>query len=151
MSESKVRTESACMERVYNFAAGPGVLPEPVLEEIRDEMMNYQATFKNILSGMGTMSTEMTEQISESLVKMGLDYSSLFNVKQGTAMSKFQSALTGSIVPIRKDSGYDVSDLTVVAKARSLGIERSSAQLSQVEKRLLKIILLQEEKFKKYF
>ncbi len=28
--------------RVYNFSAGPAMMPEPVLEEIRDEMMNYQ-------------------------------------------------------------------------------------------------------------
>lgn len=27
--------------RVYNFSAGPAIMPEPVLEEIRDELMNY--------------------------------------------------------------------------------------------------------------
>ena len=31
-------------ERVYNFSAGPAMMPEPVLEEIRDEMMNYRGT-----------------------------------------------------------------------------------------------------------
>ncbi len=30
--------------RVYNFSAGPAMMPEPVLEEIRDEMMNYQGS-----------------------------------------------------------------------------------------------------------
>lgn len=30
--------------RIYNFAAGPATMPEPVLEEIRDEMMNYQGS-----------------------------------------------------------------------------------------------------------
>ena len=29
------------MERVYNFSAGPGVLPLPVLEQARDEMVAY--------------------------------------------------------------------------------------------------------------
>lgn len=29
-------------DRVYNFAAGPACLPEEVLEEARDEMMNYR-------------------------------------------------------------------------------------------------------------
>ena len=28
--------------RTYNFSAGPAMMPEPVLEEIRDEMMNYR-------------------------------------------------------------------------------------------------------------
>jgi len=29
------------MERVYNFSAGPAVLPEEVLKECQEEMMNY--------------------------------------------------------------------------------------------------------------
>ena len=31
-------------DRMYNFSAGPATMPEPVLEEIRDEMMNYRGT-----------------------------------------------------------------------------------------------------------
>lgn len=31
-------------DRIYNFSAGPSMLPEPVLEEIRDEMMNYKGS-----------------------------------------------------------------------------------------------------------
>jgi len=27
--------------RIYNFSAGPAMMPEPVLEEIRDELLNY--------------------------------------------------------------------------------------------------------------
>ena len=30
--------------RTYNFSAGPAMMPEPVLEEIRDEMMNYRGS-----------------------------------------------------------------------------------------------------------
>lgn len=30
--------------RSFNFSAGPAMMPEPVLEEIRDEMMNYRGT-----------------------------------------------------------------------------------------------------------
>ncbi|MGB4596005.1 MAG: 3-phosphoserine/phosphohydroxythreonine transaminase [Anaerolineaceae bacterium] len=30
--------------RVFNFSAGPSMLPEPVLEEVRDEMMNYKGS-----------------------------------------------------------------------------------------------------------
>jgi len=37
------------MERVYNFSAGPSVLPVPVLERARDEMLNYGG------SGMSVM------------------------------------------------------------------------------------------------
>ena len=31
-------------ERTFNFSAGPAMMPEPVLEEIRDEMMNCQGS-----------------------------------------------------------------------------------------------------------
>ena len=30
------------MSRVYNFSAGPAVLPEAVLKEVAEEMMDYQ-------------------------------------------------------------------------------------------------------------
>ena len=30
------------MSRVYNFSAGPAVLPEEVLKEVAEEMMDYQ-------------------------------------------------------------------------------------------------------------
>ncbi len=30
--------------RTFNFSAGPAMMPEPVLEEIRDEMMNYRGS-----------------------------------------------------------------------------------------------------------
>ena len=31
-------------ERSFNFSAGPAMMPEPVLEEIRDELMNYRGS-----------------------------------------------------------------------------------------------------------
>ncbi len=37
------------MSRVYNFSAGPGVLPEPVLEQARDQMLDWHG------SGMSVM------------------------------------------------------------------------------------------------
>ena len=32
------------MSRVYNFSAGPAVLPEEVLREVAAEMMDYNGT-----------------------------------------------------------------------------------------------------------
>ena len=31
-------------DRVYNFSAGPATMPVEVLEEIRDEMLNYHGS-----------------------------------------------------------------------------------------------------------
>ena len=36
-------------DRIFNFSAGPSTLPEPVLEEIRDEFMNYQGSGMNVM------------------------------------------------------------------------------------------------------
>lgn len=111
----------------------------------KQTLMDYQSTFKNILSGLGDFTDIQSEKISESLTKMSLDYSSLFNVGQESAMEKFQAALTGSIRPIRSDSGFDVSDTTIGAKATELGIERTVGQLNQMEKRILRIIVLMDQ------
>ena len=40
------------MSRVYNFSAGPAVMPEEVLREAADEMLDYKGT------GMSTLSVE---------------------------------------------------------------------------------------------
>ena len=32
------------MSRVYNFSAGPSMLPEPVLQKAAAEMMDYQGS-----------------------------------------------------------------------------------------------------------
>ena len=37
------------MERVYNFAAGPGILPEDVLEEAKRELTNYKGTGMSVM------------------------------------------------------------------------------------------------------
>ena len=111
----------------------------------KDELMDYMSTYKNILSGLGNFTDKESEKISESLTKMALDYSSLFNVSTSSAMNKFQSALTGSIRPIRSDSGFDVSDTTIGAKAKELGLDRTVGQLNQMEKRILRIIVLMDQ------
>ena len=37
------------MDRVYNFSAGPAVLPESVLQEAAAEMMNYRGTGMSVM------------------------------------------------------------------------------------------------------
>ena len=37
------------MSRMYNFSAGPAVLPEPVLEELAAEMMDYNGTGMSVM------------------------------------------------------------------------------------------------------
>lgn len=112
---------------------------------VTTEMMNYQSTFKNIMSSLPGLTNDAAEKVSETLVKLGLDYSSLYNVNQGTAMSRIQSALVGSVKPIRSDAGYDITEATIAMKASNLGITTSVRNLNQMEKRLLRIIVLMDQ------
>ena len=49
-------------DRVINFSAGPAMMPEPVLEEIRDEMMNYRG------SGMCVMEMSHRSKVFQTIV-----------------------------------------------------------------------------------
>ncbi|MGI6094010.1 MAG: 3-phosphoserine/phosphohydroxythreonine transaminase [Lachnospiraceae bacterium] len=50
------------MSRVYNFSAGPAVLPEEVLQEIASEMMDYNGT------GMSVMEMSHRSKAFESII-----------------------------------------------------------------------------------
>ncbi|NGZ06194.1 MAG: 3-phosphoserine/phosphohydroxythreonine transaminase [Magnetococcales bacterium] len=80
------------MKRVYNFSAGPAVLPLPVLERARDEMIDYRG------SGMSVMEMshrskeymaiiEAAEAKLRTLMGIGEDYAVLF--LQGGATLQF--------------------------------------------------------------
>lgn len=49
-------------DRTFNFSAGPAMMPEPVLEEIRDEMMNYRG------SGMCVMEMSHRSKVYQTII-----------------------------------------------------------------------------------
>ncbi|MCI9657411.1 MAG: 3-phosphoserine/phosphohydroxythreonine transaminase [Lachnospiraceae bacterium] len=63
------------MKRVYNFSAGPAVLPEEVLREIAEEMMDYRGT------GMSVMEmSHRSKAFDEILQTAEQDFRELLNV-----------------------------------------------------------------------
>ena len=48
--------------RTYNFSAGPAMMPEPVLEEIAAEMMNYRG------SGMCVMEMSHRSKVFQQII-----------------------------------------------------------------------------------
>ena len=63
------------MERVYNFSAGPAVLPEEVLKECQEEMMNYGGT------GMSVMEMSHRSKAFESIINTAeADLRDLMNI-----------------------------------------------------------------------
>ena len=55
-------------DRIYNFSAGPAMMPESVLEEIRDEMMNYRG------SGMCVMEMSHRSKVFEQIAGATLQF-----------------------------------------------------------------------------
>ncbi|HOO43520.1 MAG TPA: 3-phosphoserine/phosphohydroxythreonine transaminase, partial [Bacillota bacterium] len=53
------------MSRVYNFSAGPAVLPEEVLRQAADEMLDYQGTGQSVME-MSHRSKEYEKIINEA-------------------------------------------------------------------------------------
>ena len=50
-------------DRIYNFSAGPSMLPVPVLEKARDDMMNYGG------SGMSVMEMSHRSKVYDVIIK----------------------------------------------------------------------------------
>lgn len=80
------------MARVYNFAAGPAVLPEEVLQEAADEMLDYRGAGLGVME-MSHRSKEFEKIITEArqdlidLMNIPNDYQVLF--VQGGASQQF--------------------------------------------------------------
>ena len=80
------------MSRVYNFSAGPAVLPETVLKEVADEMMDYQGSGMSVME-MSHRSPEFQKIIDDAekdlrdLMNIPDNYKVLF--LQGGASQQF--------------------------------------------------------------
>ena len=78
--------------RIYNFSAGPAMMPEPVLEEIRDEVMNYRGSGMSVMemshrSGFFQTIIDEAEQDLRDLMQIPDNYKVLFI--QGGATLQF--------------------------------------------------------------
>ncbi|MBQ8279887.1 MAG: 3-phosphoserine/phosphohydroxythreonine transaminase [Roseburia sp.] len=98
------------MSRVYNFSAGPAVLPEEVLREAADEMMDYQG------SGMSVMEMSHRSKTYDKIIKDAeADLRDLMNIPdnykvlflQGGASQQF--AMIPMNLMKNKKAGYIVT------------------------------------------
>jgi hypothetical protein len=103
-------------------------------------LMNYQAIFKNMLSALGGVKPEVAYGLSELMTQMALDYASLYNVGIEESMTKFQAVLAGQVRHIRNESGYDITQATLFEVYKDIGGTKTVRQLSETEKRLLRIL-----------
>ena len=75
--------------RTYNFSAGPATMPESVLEEIRDEMMNYRG------SGMCVMEMSHRSKVFQQIVdEAEADLRELMNIPDNYKVLFIQGGAT---------------------------------------------------------
>jgi phosphoserine aminotransferase len=80
------------MNRVYNFSAGPSMLPEPVLKKAAQEMLNYQGSGMSVMEMSHRSKTYMSiienaEALLRKLMHIPDNYTVLF--LQGGASQQF--------------------------------------------------------------
>ncbi len=113
------------MSRVYNFSAGPAVLPQPVLEQVREELVNWQGCGMSVMemSHRGAQFSSIAER-AEAQLRALLDVPDNYKVLflQGGATGQF------STIPLNLASAEQHVDYVVtgswgkkaVAEARKL-------------------------------
>jgi phosphoserine aminotransferase len=76
-------------DRVFNFSAGPCTLPVPVLEQVRDEMMNFRG------SGMSLMEHSHRGKVYESVHNEAIaDLKEIMNIPEGYTVLFLQGGAT---------------------------------------------------------
>src|SRR5262249_41188194 len=84
-------------DRVFNFSAGPCTLPVQVLEECRDDLLNYKGT------GMSVMEMSHRSKAYESIIQEAeADLRSLLKIPENYKVLFLQggASLQFSMVPI---------------------------------------------------
>ncbi|SEF76541.1 3-phosphoserine/phosphohydroxythreonine transaminase [Nitrosomonas ureae] len=111
------------MDQIYNFSAGPAVLPKEVLQQARDEMLDWHDSGMSVMEmshrGKEFMSiAEKTESDLRELVGIPKNYKVLF--LQGGASSQF------SMVPMNLLRGKTKADYINTGQWSTKAIEEAS-------------------------
>src|SRR5438874_11746184 len=101
---------SMVTERIYNFSAGPAVLPAPVLEQARDEMLSLGG------SGMSVMEiSHRSDRFAEIIRAAESGLRSLLNIPENYRVLFLQGGATlqFSMVPMYLLSDRSSADYVV--------------------------------------
>lgn len=113
--------EAQAYDRLFNFSAGPAVLPVPVLEQAQAELMNYQNSGSSVMemSHRGKEFTSIIESAEadlRTLLSIPDDYEVLF--MQGGASAQF------SAVPLNlSQEGQKVDQIVTGSWSKKAGEE----------------------------
>ena len=101
------------MDRVYNFSAGPSVLPVEVLEKASKQMLNYNGSGQSVMemshrSKLFTDIIEESERLLRSIMDIPENYKVLF--LQGGASSQF------AMVPLNLMNKINKADFVITGQ-----------------------------------
>ena len=101
------------MKRVYNFSAGPSVLPESVLKTAADEMLSYHGSGQSVMemshrSKIYVSIIEETENLLRTIMSIPENYHVLF--LQGGASSQF------AMVPLNLMNKNNKADFVITGQ-----------------------------------
>lgn len=124
--------------RVYNFSAGPSMLPEPVLERAREELLDWQGSGMSVMemSHRGAHFSQIakaSETLLRELLGIPEDYHCLF--LQGGATGQF-AAIPMNLLGSRRKMSYVVTgswSKKALAEAKRYG-EVQIAATSEADK-----------------
>lgn len=108
-----------------------------------NEILNYQATFAQMTDSMGVLE-ETALNASTAFTMLGADWASLKNLDMSTSMSKFASAISGQIRPVR-ELGIDISQATLQQYALKYGIMDNVQAMSQAAKVQLRLLAILDQ------
>ena len=116
------------MERIYNFSAGPAVLPEEVLEQARDEMLDWHGCGMSVMEmshrGKEFMGiAAQAEADLRELLGIPANYKVLF--LQGGATSAVRH---GADEPAARQSSRRLSSIPASGRRRRSRKPRNSAR-----------------------
>lgn len=123
--------------RVYNFSAGPSMLPLPVLEQVQKELLDYENSGMSVteMSHRGKVFTEINAEANKllrELMNIPEDYSVLF--VQGGASQQFAAVplnllkngkadyiITGNFAKKAYEEGLKYGDMFIAASSEEAG------------------------------
>ena len=105
------------MARVFNFSAGPAMLPESVLKKAADEMLDYQGTGMSVMEMSHRSKAydaihKAAEASLREIMNIPDDYAVMF--LQGGASTQF------SAVPLNMMSATEAVDVQATARHRPI-------------------------------
>ncbi len=107
------------------------------------EITQYASQLASVTNSLGqTGKTSLA--ISSSFTKLAGDISSLFNVDYSTVAQNLQSGLIGQSRALYK-YGIDITNATLQTYAYELGLEKTVAEMTQMEKQQLRVLAILDQ------